>query len=216
MILSAVAMKTDLLNADLPGAMEEAARLLGCGELVAFPTDTLYGVGASLFDGDAVRRLYEVKERPLTKGIPVLLADAQNVDQVAISLSDQARALMARFWPGPLTMIVTRRAGLPAILAPGDTIAIRLPDHALARRLFRAAGGAVATSSANLSGSRPALTAAEALAAFDGRIAAILDGGPVRLGQASTIVDCTVTPPRIIRQGPIPAEALLKVMAGSS
>jgi L-threonylcarbamoyladenylate synthase len=216
MILSSVAMKTDMLSADRPGALEEAARHLRDGELVVFPTDTLYGVGASLFDGDAVRRLYEVKKRPLSKGIPVLLADAHVVDQVAIGVSDQARALMARFWPGPLTVIVRRRAALPAVVAPGDTIAVRLPDHALARRLFRAAGGAVAASSANLSGEHPALTAQEALAALGGRIAAILDGGPVRVGQASTIVDCTVTPPTIIRQGPIPAEVLLEGMVDGS
>ena len=216
MIVSAVAMKTELLSADLPGAIEEAARLLRDGELVAFPTDTLYGVGASLFNGDAIRRLYEVKERPLSKGIPVLLADASDVDRVAIDVSDQARALMARFWPGPLTLIVPRRAALPAVVAPGDTIAVRLPDHALTRRLFRAAGGAIAASSANLSGEPPALTAQEALAALDGRIAAVLDGGPVLVGQASTIVDCTVMPPAIVRQGPIPPEAIREGMAGDS
>ncbi|UCG22719.1 MAG: threonylcarbamoyl-AMP synthase, partial [Chloroflexota bacterium] len=152
-------MKTELLSANQPGAIEEAARLLRDGQLVAFPTDTLYGVGALLIDGDAVGRLYEVKERPMSKGIPVLLADAHDVDQVATGLSDQARALMGRHWPGPLTVIVSRRANLPAIIAPGETIAVRLPDNALARRLFRSAGGAVAASSANLSGDRPARTA---------------------------------------------------------
>jgi L-threonylcarbamoyladenylate synthase len=201
-------METRVLSAELKESVEEAARLLKAGELVAFPTDTLYGVGGAFNDDGAVRRLFEVKERSLTKGIPVLLADSSDVEQVGAAIPDLARSLMARYWPGPLTIIVPRRAGLPDVLAPGDTIAVRVPDHDLARRFIRAAGGAIAASSANLSGQRPALTAAEALAALGGRVAAILDGGPVRVGQASTIVDCTVTPPKLVRQGPIPSEAL--------
>jgi L-threonylcarbamoyladenylate synthase len=209
-------METVLLSAEQNSSITEAARLLREGQLVAFPTDTLYGVGASNVDDVAIRRLYEVKERSLDKGIPILLASAADVEQVAAGIPDLARSLMARYWPGPLTIIVRRRHGLPDILAPGDTVAVRVPDHDLARRFIHAAGGAIAASSANLSGQRPALTAAEALAALGGRVAAILDGGPVHVGQASTIVDCTVTPPKLIRPGPIPVEALAGMAVSNS
>jgi len=208
MTLSSIGIQTKLLQANTPGAVEEAASLILAGGLVAFPTDTVYGVGSSIADEQAIERLFEAKERPLDKGIPILLADAQDMDLVAVRLPEVARGFMARFWPGPLTIIVPRRPELPAILAPGDSLAVRVPDHPLARRFIRAAGGAVAATSANLSGQPPAQDAAEALAALEGRIAAVLDGGPVRVGQASTIVDCTVSPPRIVRQGPIPASVL--------
>lgn len=209
-------MRTIVLNASTPGAIEEAVGLLTSGGLVAFPTDTLYGVGSSITDSRAIRRLFEAKERPLDKGIPILLADARDVDQVATDVPEKARVYMARHWPGPLTLIVPRRSGLPAVLAPGESIAVRVPDHPVARRFIRAAGGAVAATSANLSGQPAALNASEVLAAMDGRISAILDGGPVHVGEASTIVDCTVNPPRVLRQGPIGAEALTGEAVGQS
>ena len=163
MILSSTAKQTVILEANAPEATAEAARLLVAGELVAFPTDTLYGVGASVSDAAAIQRLFQAKQRPLDKGIPILLAEAADVDQVATGVSELARSFMARYWPGPLTIVVRRHPELPPILAPGDTIAVRVPDHDLARRLIRAAGGAVAATSANLSGQRPALNAEEAL-----------------------------------------------------
>lgn len=216
MTLSSIGIHTTLLNASAPGAVEEAAGLILAGELVAFPTDTLYGVGSSIADGLAIRRLFEAKERPLDKGIPILLADAGDVDLVATRVPPLARAFMARFWPGPLTIIVPRLAGLPAILAPGHSVAVRVPDHLVARRFIRAAGGALATTSANLSGLPPARDAAEALAALDGRIAAVLDGGAVQVGRASTIVDCTVSPPKILRRGPISERVLTGLMGSES
>jgi L-threonylcarbamoyladenylate synthase len=208
MTLSSISIQTKLLQANAPGAVEEAAALILAGRLVAFPTDTVYGVGSSIADEQAIEQLFAAKERPLDKGIPILLADAQDVDLVAARLPEVARDFMARFWPGPLTIIVPRRPELPAVLAPGDSLAVRVPDHPLARRFIRAAGGAVAATSANLSGQPPAQDATEALAALEGRIAAVLDGGPVRVGRASTIVDCTVSPPRIVRRGPIPDSVL--------
>lgn len=215
-VASSVSMQTIVLDGAKPGAILEAARLLQAGQLLAFPTDTLYGVGAAVTDEDAIRRLFEVKERPLDKGIPILLAGAGDVDQVAGDIPDLARDLMTRFWPGPLTIIVPRRAGLPSVLAPGDSVAVRAPDHELARAFISAAGGAVAATSANLSGQPPALDASQAMEALGGRIAAVLDGGRVHVGQASTIVDCTVIPPRIIRQGPIPAATLMSAVKSES
>lgn len=216
MTLSSIGTQTIILEANAPGAIEQAAGLILAGDLVAFPTDTLYGVGSSVADERAIRRLFEAKERPLDKGIPILVADAEDVAQVAVRVPQAARDLMARFWPGPLTIIVPRRPGLPDVLAPGESVAVRMPDHPLARRFIRAAGGALAATSANLSGQPPAQDAAEALAALAGRIAAVLDGGPVRVGQASTIVDCTVSPARVLRRGPIPESALTGVTGGQS
>jgi L-threonylcarbamoyladenylate synthase len=206
--LSSVSTKTIILDGSAQAEIERAAGLLVSGQLVAFVTDTLYGVGSSIHDEEAIRGLFAAKERPIEKGIPILLADAGDVDQVATRIPEVARRYMARYWPGPLTIIVPRRPGLPDILAPGDSVAVRVPDHPLARRFIRAAGGAVAATSANLSDQPPAQNAAEALAALDGRIAVVLDGGPVHVGRASTIVDCTVNPPRVLRQGPIPASEL--------
>jgi L-threonylcarbamoyladenylate synthase len=209
-------METRLLDANAPDAIREAADFVRAGQLVAFPTDTLYGVGSSVDDGRAISRLFLAKERSLAKGIPILLADAGDVDLVAADVPPVARDFMARFWPGPLTIIVARRPGLPAVLAPGNSVAVRVPDHPVARRFIRAAGGAVAATSANLSGRQPALNAGEAMAALGGRIAAVLDGGPVRVGQASTIVNCTADPPLIVRQGPIPAAVLSARLASQS
>ncbi|MGD2078448.1 MAG: L-threonylcarbamoyladenylate synthase [Chloroflexota bacterium] len=209
-------METILLDANAPDAIREAADFVRAGQLVAFPTDTLYGVGSSIDDGRPISRLFVAKERSLAKGIPILLADAGDVDLVAADVPPVARDFMTRYWPGPLTIIVARRPGLPAVLAPGNSVAVRVPDHPVARRFIRAAGGAVAATSANLSGRQPALNAGEAMAALGGRIAAVLDGGPVRVGQASTIVDCTADPPLIVRQGPVPASALSARAASQS
>lgn len=201
-------MKTKHLYAAESGVLEEAVALLKAGQLVAFPTDTLYGVGADAFNAQAIEALYEVKERPRQKGIPILLADAGDLDKVAAEVPALATGLMERFWPGPLTLIVPRKEELPANLSPNENVAVRIPDNDVARALIRKAGGALATSSANRSGEEPAREASEALAALDGRVAAVLDGGPAPHGVPSTIVDCTSTPPRILRAGPLSAAQL--------
>lgn len=201
-------LKTLLLPASQPGSITTAGRLLRRGQLVVYPTDTLYGVGAAAFDPAAIAALYAVKERPLAKGLPILLADAQALDRVARAVPAVAQPLIDRFWPGPLTLILPRRADLPANISPNDGIAVRVPDHAVSRAIIAAAGGAVATSSANLSGAPSARTAAAALAMLDSRVAAIVDDGPSPRGEASTILDCTCDPPRLIRPGPVSADQL--------
>jgi L-threonylcarbamoyladenylate synthase len=191
-----------------PGAIAKTAELLKRGHLVVFPTDTLYGLGAIAFNGEAVIRLYQVKGRPLQKGIPVLLADLADLKKVASSVPAAARSLIDRFWPGPLTLVVPKHPDLPAVISPNDGVAVRIPNSEVTRALIRAAGGAVATSSANASGRTPACTAAEALAWLGGHVAAVLDDGPCPEGVASTIVDCRGEVPLIVREGPIPAAAL--------
>jgi L-threonylcarbamoyladenylate synthase len=201
-------MRTLHLQASDPEAIRQAAAFLKQGQLVVFPTDTLYGVAAAVNDAGAIDALYDVKGRPGEKGIPVLLADASALRLVAQDVPALARKLIDRFWPGPLTLILTRRPGLPPNLSTGETVAVRLPDHPVARAIIREAGGAVAATSANRSGEPPARDAAEAQAALGGKVAAIVDGGPVAYGVSSTIVDCTVDPPTILRQGPLTAGAL--------
>jgi L-threonylcarbamoyladenylate synthase len=196
------------LRAGDPAAVAEAAGWLRRGYPVVFPTDTVYGVGVTPFEEAAIKRLYTLKGRSADKGIPVLLADAGDLDSVAKAVPPSAAALIARFWPGALTLIVPRRAELPRVISPNDTIAVRVPDHAVARALIRAAGGAVATSSANLSGQPSARSGAEALAALGGIVAAVLDDGPSPGDRASTIVDCTGARPLILRVGPLSAADL--------
>lgn len=182
--------------------IETAATALQNGNVIAFPTDTVYGVGANPFDQNAIARLYAAKERPFSKAIPVLLAALDDVAQVAENIPPIAHKLMAQHWPGALTLIVPRRPDLPANLSPTDTIAVRVPDSATARAFIQAAGGAVAATSANRTGEPPAETAAMVMAALDGRITAVLDDGNINeSAPPSTIIDCTQSPPRILRQG---------------
>jgi L-threonylcarbamoyladenylate synthase len=194
-------VKTRLLAADSPGAVEEAAAALARGELVAFPTDTVYGLSAG---HEHVRKLYGAKDRPKEKRIPVLLSDIGNLDASAI-VTPIARALAQRFWPGPLTLVlVAPRRG---------TMAFRVPDHPLARRLIAASGGGLPVTSANRSGEPDALTAQEVIAQLDGRIALVLDGGTTPGGVSSTIVDCTGDQVKILRQGAISEAQIDDVLA---
>lgn len=189
-------MKTRLLKADAPEAVEEAAAALARGELVAFPTDTVYGLAAG---HDHVRKLYVAKDRPKDKRIPVLLSDATNLEASAL-VTPAARALAAAFWPGPLTLVlVAPRRG---------TLAFRVPDHPVARRLIAASGGGLPVTSANRSGRPDAKTADEVLAQLEGRVALVLDGGPVTGGVPSTVVDCTTERIKILREGAISSAAI--------
>lgn len=187
--------------------------LLRDGKLVIFPTDTVYGIGAAAFNDEAIDALYRVKKRPRTKGIPLLLADEGDLEKVARSVPKVARQLAAEFWPGPLTLIVPGRPELPENLSQNENVAVRIPDNGVARALIRAAGGAVAASSANRSGDAPATDAQTALAAFAGIVAAVLDDGPATHGEPSTIVDCTSDPPVVLRRGAL-SPAVLRLARG--
>jgi L-threonylcarbamoyladenylate synthase len=194
--------------------LEQAAALLRGGALVAFPTDTVYGVGAIAWDRDAVGKLYVAKLRALEKAIPILLADPEDLDRVARAVSPAARRLAARFWPGPLTIVVPRSGRVPdEVTAGGDGVAVRVPDHPLARALIRAAGAPLATTSANLSGGPNPVTAQEVSAQLAGRIGMILDGGRCPGGVASTVVDLSGPSPVILRPGPISLGEILASLA---
>jgi L-threonylcarbamoyladenylate synthase len=208
-------MKTHLLDAQQPDAVAQAAGWLRQGQLVAFPTDTVYGVGVDAFNAAAIEQLYQAKQRPTSKGIPILLADPADLDKVTQHVPAVARRLMARYWPGPLTLIVPRHPDLPANISPNDSIAVRLPDCEVARALIRAAGGAVAATSANQSGQPPAQTGTEVLAALEGLVTAVLDDGPAPGGVPSTIITFANGQLRIIRKGPITAHDLAEVEAST-
>ncbi len=193
-------MKTRLLPADAPGAVEEAAAALARGELVAFPTDTVYGLAAG---HDHLRKLYIAKDRPKDKRIPVLLSDATNLEASAL-VTAAARALAERFWPGPLTLVlVAPRRG---------TLAFRVPDNAVARRLIAASGGGLPVTSANRSGQPDARTAEEVLAQLDGRVSLVLDGGRTTGDRPSTVVDCTTDQLKILREGAISASEIERAL----
>ena len=201
-------MHTLLLKADEPGVVERSAEMLRHHQLVAFPTDTVYGLGALVFSPEDVAAVYRAKDRPPEKAIAVLLADRSMVDQVAEHIPDVARRLMDRFWPGPLTLIVPKRSTVPDAVS-GSTVGVRVPALDLARRLLSLTGPLAATS-ANRSGLDSPRTAAEVMAQLGGRIAAVLDGGPTG-GTPSTVLDCSRQPPAIVRVGPI-TEAQLRAV----
>lgn len=207
------ALRTRVVSGDDPLAREEAASTLRAGGLVAFPTDTVYGLAASLHSPEAIGRLYAVKERPLHLAIPVLLSAPGRVSQVAERVPGEFEALAARFWPGALTIVVWRDGHLPGILTGGlATVGVRMPDHPLALGIIEACGGALAVSSANISGRPAADTAEGVLAELGGRIELVVDGGRAPKGVASSIVDLTVDPPRLLREGALPFDALAEIL----
>jgi L-threonylcarbamoyladenylate synthase len=183
------------------------------GEVVAFPTDTVYGLGAHAFLPEAVQRLYVLKERPRDQAIPLLLPDAGALAAVGADIPPLAWQLADRFWPGALSLVLCRAPTVPdAVTAGGATVAVRVPDHRLARALCRELGAPLAATSANLHGQPAPVVADEVVAALGGRIPLVLDGGPCPGGVASTVLDLTLSPPRVLRQGPITAEDLATVI----
>ena len=187
-----------------PESWDQAREAIARGALVAFPTDTVYGVACDPRNVAAIERLYAVKGRVREKAIPLLLSSVRRIEEVARDVPDAARVLGDAFWPGGLTLIVPRAPGLPQELGGGATIAVRVPDHAELCAFLESCGGALATSSANLSGQPDALTAEQVVAYFGDLVNVIVDGGATRGGIPSTVVDCTPVTPAILREGAIP------------
>ena len=204
-------MKTEIVDANSPTVIRQALEILHAGGLVAFPTDTVYGVGALSFDGKAVESIYAAKERPVEKAIPVLIGDTGDIHKAASEVPAMAKKLAERFWPGPLTLVVPKHIDLPESVSATNTVGIRVPDHAVARSVLRAAGP-MAVTSANLSGQPSPSTAEEVYAQLNKRIALIIDGGKTPGGVPSSVVDCTGPQPRILRDGPIRFEDILTVL----
>jgi L-threonylcarbamoyladenylate synthase len=200
-------METTILPAEGPDWLEFAERLLLEDRLVAFPTDTVYGLGALAFNSGAIDQLYQVKGRDTAKAIAVLVGGISALKQVTGVMGPMAERLAQRFWPGPLTLVVSRHPDLPANLSPLPTIGVRMPDHPVALELLNLTGP-LAVTSANLSGASNASTAQQVFDQLYGRVPLILDGGQTPGGQPSTVVDCTGEQLVILRQGPIMMEQL--------
>ncbi len=197
------------LDPDAPG-LARAAEMLRAGGLVAFPTETVYGLGADATDDHAVARIYEAKGRPSFNPLIVHLPDAASVETYCRT-TPLSRRLAAAFWPGALTLVLPLKPGAPVsklVTAGLDTLAVRVPDHPLAQKLLRAVDRPVAAPSANQSGRVSPTTAAHVLASLGGRIEGVLDGGPCGVGVESTIVDCSGPAPVLLRAGGLPAEAI--------
>ncbi|HKZ51083.1 MAG TPA: L-threonylcarbamoyladenylate synthase [Dehalococcoidia bacterium] len=189
-------------------SVEEAAAVLRSGGIVIYPTDPLYSLGALATIDAAVERVFRLKGRPPGKPIPLLLAKAEQVDSVALA-PPLAWRLIERFWPGALTLVVPRAPGFHSLaLAGGDTVAIRLPGHPLARAIVEAAGGPITGTSANRSGARAPVTAEEARCQLGDAVDFILDAGPCPGGIESTVVDLTGESPVILREGAIPCSQI--------
>jgi len=200
-------MKTTIVSAGSLDAIQQALGILNEGGLVAFPTDTVYGLGALAFDGPAVESIYVAKDRPIERAIPVLIGDAQDLEKVGMDVPEVAYQLAARFWPGPLTIVIPKRPTLPESVSATATVGVRVPDHAVARALLRATGP-MAVTSANISGQLSPSTAQEVFTQLDGRIALIVDDGSTPGGVPSTVLDCTGHDLKILREGPISLEAI--------
>ena len=195
-------METIILPAGHENAIPHALEILKRGGLVAFPTDTVYGVGSLAFDAKAVESIYAAKDRPVEKAIPILIGGLEDLDKVTEKIPPMAAKLAARFWPGALTLVVSKHPDLPEVVSAMPTIGIRVPDHPVARMLLSAAGPMAATS-ANMSGQDSPKTAEEVSRQLNGRISLILDGGETPGGVPSTVVNCLGTEPVILRKGPI-------------
>lgn len=204
-------MQTEIISAEHKEALQIALIILHKGGLVAFPTDTVYGLGALAFNGTAVESIYLAKDRPIEKAIPVLIGDVMDLERVSDDIPDYARALASRFWPGPLTVIVPKKPTLPEAVSATSTIGVRVPDHPVARELLRATGP-MAVTSANISGQPSPASAQEVFDQLKGRIELIIDGGRTPGGVPSTLVDCTGSEIKVLREGPISLEQILATL----
>jgi L-threonylcarbamoyladenylate synthase len=202
---------TRVLRADVEG-LRYAAEMLRAGRLVAFPTETVYGLGAHALDAHAVRGIFEAKCRPADDPLIVHVAEASHLERICVP-NELARRLGRAFWPGPLTLVLPKVPHVPAEVTAGlDTVAVRVPAHPTAHALLEAAALPVAAPSANLFGRPSPTRAAHVLEDLDGRIDALVDGGPTDLGLESTIIDVSASPPRLLRPGGVPAEAIEAVL----
>lgn len=190
-----------------------AADLIKKGGLVAFPTETVYGLGADALNSKAVRALFEAKKRPLDNPPIVHVGDVKDVYRLAREVPLKAEKLTNDFWPGPLTFIFKRSKIVPNVTVAGlDTVAVRMPRHSVALALIRESGCCISAPSANLAGKPSPTTAKHVLDDLDGRIDAVLDAGPTNIGVESTVLDMTVDPPQILRPGGTPYEALKRML----
>ncbi len=194
-----------------PVLVQRAVDILRGGGLVAYPTDTVYGLAALPDSDTAVTRLFEAKRRNPARPTPLLIASEEMARAVAGEVSDDARSLMAAFWPGALTIVLAKAQTFRS-LAVAETVGLRVPDHPLPRELSRLLGSPITGTSANVAGGSEPLTADDVLSQLGDAVDLVIDGGRCPGGRPSTVVDCTVSPPRVVRQGAISEAELLRVL----
>ena len=191
--------------------LERAIEVLKDGGVVAVPTDTLYGLAADVFNLAAIDRVFDIKGRPQDLALPVLVSGWKQVTRVAKNVPPQAQALAERFWPGALTLVVTKADGLPdRLTAGGVTVAVRMPDHPAPIKLINGLGGPITGTSANISGGADPSTLAELSDQIGGRVDHLFNEGPEPMGTASTVVDITSGEPKLLREGAIPFEQVVQ------
>ncbi len=202
-------MKVDPEHPD-EAAQREAAEAVLRGGVIAFPTDTLYGLGCSLFDVSAVEMVARLKRRDLSLAVISLIPEPSQVYGLAAEVGEAAERMMAQFWPGPLSLIFRAAPIVPArVQGAGGTVALRCPKDTLSERLLERIGGPVVSSSANISGQRPAETAEEVVRIFGNQLDLVIDGGPRHGGVPSTLVDVTGARPRLLRRGQVDVAAVV-------
>ena len=202
----------DLQGKSPAPAIERVAAIWRAGGIVAFPTETVYGLGANAFDAKAVERIFAAKQRPAWDPVIVHVSDGTPLGRLVAEVSDTARALMQAFWPGPLTLLLPRGPDVPDVVTAGrPLVGVRVPAHPVARALISAAGMPIAAPSANSFGRPSPTTAAHVLEDLDGRIDAVVDSGPTRHGVESTVVDASQSPLIVYRPGAVTLEALRAV-----
>ena len=191
--------------------IKESLKILKAGGLIAYPTESFYALGVLATDEDAARKLYRLKKRPLDKPLPIIVGKPRFLSSIVRSISPEAEALMEKFWPGPLTLIFEALDNVPPLIT-GSTgkIAVRIPGESFALELARSADSPVTATSANPSGKPPAQSPEEVITYFGGKIDLVIDGGKTAGGRPSTIVDVTVSPPKILRKGRISLTRLQK------
>lgn len=204
-------MTDRILSAFDATAIKRAATIIRNGGIVAYPTDTVYGLGANVFLPEALDKVMDAKQRPDEKSLPVLIGECSHLRELVVSVPPSAEALIDAFWPGALTVVLTKQPGLSPLLGE-TTLAVRQPNHTAIQALLAAAGFPITGTSANLSGRPPATTAQEAEDQLGGAVDLILDGGPAPGSTPSTVIDCTVQPARILREGAITRCALAAVL----
>ncbi len=193
-------------------AISEAAQIIRAGGLVGIPTETVYGLGANGLNGEAVKHIFEAKGRPQDNPLILHIASVDWLERYCEDVPELAYLLAEKFWPGPLTMILRRKNIVPDVTTGGlNTVGIRFPDHSITLEIISKADVPIAAPSANTSGRPSCTTAADVLEDMNGKIEGIVDGGPCRVGVESTIIDLTVTPPRLLRPGGLPLESLQEI-----
>lgn len=205
-------METKVIRQSNPQSTEIARDFLLAGGVVAVPTDTVYGIACLVDKRESIQRLYAIKERNRIKAIPVLVGSLEQISQVAASVPSAAQMLSDYFWPGALTLVLKKHPDLPIELTSYSTVGLRMPNYEWLRSLLQSCGP-LATTSANISGQPSLSDAQEVLNALNGRVNLLIDGGTCVGGIPSTVIDCTLTPVKILREGEIPEQAIRRVLA---